>query len=285
MIIDYTYFKGKILLPQVGNAEGLASVNQAIADYEPEFLIKALGYDLWKAFMQGLQEVVIEQKWLDLLNGAEYVHKGYTHRWIGFAPIADGSTISVVNSGSRQFTVGGIDPYDPSEGTTWTLPPEYVGIDFSVSFRGTGKLRSDEYLVTGNQLQLLGGLTFNAGATIFLEKGSSITVESAGLLLMSPIAQYVYFKFRETNVTDTVLVGEVQSDTDNNRVVAPQQKMVDAWNRMADMLAGLTGFMNANKGVYPGWNYNLDYFVPGGYYYGYHKCPPDIYRKINTFDL
>lgn len=93
MIIDYSYFIGKINLPQTGNTPGRAEIDQFIETYEKEYLQRVLGYDLWKAFTDetgGSGE--IDQRWTDLLTGAEYSHGDHTHKWEGFedkpSPIA-----------------------------------------------------------------------------------------------------------------------------------------------------------------------------------------------------
>jgi len=83
-IIDSTYFYGKISLPQVADSSGLAVVNKFIALYEPELLLKALGYQLSKDFVAGIVSPSPDQKWLDLLNGVEYTYGSYPRKWIGF---------------------------------------------------------------------------------------------------------------------------------------------------------------------------------------------------------
>jgi hypothetical protein len=85
MIIDYTYFVGKINLPQTGNTDGLALVNSFIEDYEPEYLKKVLGYELWKAFSEGIEgSGEPDQRWQDLLEGKEFTYCGKLMKWDGF---------------------------------------------------------------------------------------------------------------------------------------------------------------------------------------------------------
>lgn len=85
MIIDYTYFVGKTILPQVGNTEGRSTVESFIETYETEYLKKVLGYDLWKAFTDGIEgSGTPDQRWVDLLEGAEYTCQSHTKLWPGF---------------------------------------------------------------------------------------------------------------------------------------------------------------------------------------------------------
>lgn len=87
MLIDYSYFVGKINLPQTGNTDGRADVEAFIADYEPEYLQKVLGYSLWKAFTDGIDgSGAVDQRWTDLLDGADFSYDGKTWRWPGFVP-------------------------------------------------------------------------------------------------------------------------------------------------------------------------------------------------------
>lgn len=84
-IIDYTFFIGKINLPQVGNTDGCDSVEAFITTYEPEYLKLALGYDLWKAFSDGIAgSGVADQRWVDLLQGKDFVYSGKNYKWEGF---------------------------------------------------------------------------------------------------------------------------------------------------------------------------------------------------------
>lgn len=83
-IIDLTYFTGKINLPQIGTTDGNEQVLEFIQTYEPEFLQKLLGHDLWKAFSDGIQgSGPYAQRWNDLLNGKEFSYGGRNYTWTG----------------------------------------------------------------------------------------------------------------------------------------------------------------------------------------------------------
>lgn len=271
MIIDASYFVGKLNLPGAGNTEGLANINLFINDYEDEYLQKVLGYDLWKAFVAGLLEVVPEQKWLDLLEGKEFQYKGRTRKWIGFVPLSTGSSFSIDDNNRKELVVDGPGAFDPVGGSaSMTLPPEFVDEDFIISFRVTGPLRSDEYSVVGNILTLTAG-TFNTGATLFLLKGPSISLGTDSTIKKSPIANYVYYRFLEDDAINTTLVGQVANKSDNATRVSPKLKMIDAWNRMVDYNTELFRFLQSGTNSYPEWNER--------------QFGNELYHKKNSFDL
>jgi hypothetical protein len=93
MIINYSYFKGEIYLPQVGaNASSQVNDNELLRSYidvyEGELLNKGLGRKLYKEFLLQLNEdgtlkESVDQKWSDLLNGAEYSKGNITYYWRG----------------------------------------------------------------------------------------------------------------------------------------------------------------------------------------------------------
>ena len=93
MIIDATYFIGDIHLPQVGaNASTMVNDNALLEDfinqYEPELLNKALGRKLYNEFKLNIDTgstliAGADQKWDDLLNGANYEKNGVTYFWRG----------------------------------------------------------------------------------------------------------------------------------------------------------------------------------------------------------
>jgi hypothetical protein len=70
--------------PQSTEEVSLEQVNKFIDIYEDQFLHKALGYGLFKAFKAGLQETTVEQKWKDLNEGAEFTYNSRLSKWNGF---------------------------------------------------------------------------------------------------------------------------------------------------------------------------------------------------------
>lgn len=112
-IIDSTYFRGRLALSQVGNPQGLIIVNQFIADYEDEFLQCVLGFDLWNAFLAGIDDSNPEDRWLWLLNGQNYTWKGCNGSWTGFSndvrrsPIANFVYFQFIDAKATDYVLTG----------------------------------------------------------------------------------------------------------------------------------------------------------------------------------
>ena len=86
-IIDSTYFQFALAVPKETPAQQAFLANY-IQRFEKQYLISALGATLYDEFMAGLAEPTVEQKWLDLLNGANfeietYEGKTFTVKWNG----------------------------------------------------------------------------------------------------------------------------------------------------------------------------------------------------------
>lgn len=284
MIIDYSYFIGKLNLPQRTSEDGQADIARFIQQYELEYLRAALGFDLRKAFLLGLQEDPIPQRWLDLLNGADYTFKGKNDNWPGFAPLSNGSTVSVDTENTYKVTIA-------AEATSFVLPANFVGVPIAIELRGAGRLEEGtEYTITGNTVTVLNPSSMGAGTVLFLFKGPSINVTVTDTLKLSPIANFVYYRYLENRSSDTTLTGEVVSITDNNRTVNGMIKMIDAWNRMADQNKKLYGFLQANATIYPEWKApcHCNYRWLWDTYYRCHTCCGDVdnvFRKKNSLDL
>lgn len=92
MIIDKSYFKGNLRIPNVqedltplGSRTGnQPDLDEYIAKYEIEVMLNALGYKEYKSFIQsfdlsdGSVLVGAEQRWKDLINGKDYTSSGGT---------------------------------------------------------------------------------------------------------------------------------------------------------------------------------------------------------------
>ena len=98
-IIDISYFKGDILIPQVSTPAITEAVNRYISIYEPEYLQNVLGYKMSRDFIAGLAVVspaVVDPKWIDLRDGKEFTDP-VTNRltkWRGFKNTAQLSPIA-----------------------------------------------------------------------------------------------------------------------------------------------------------------------------------------------
>ena len=97
MIIDRSYFKGEIYIPNVEDiapdSELLGNGSELdvfITEYEREVLIKCLGFSLYSVFKSQFNsdnspnlKNDSEQKWKDLLNGKSYNIDGKMVNWSG----------------------------------------------------------------------------------------------------------------------------------------------------------------------------------------------------------
>lgn len=88
-IIDDSYFTGKINVPNVTEYNGstVEAIDDYINKYGRLFMRETLGNVLFKDLMANLDNgELIEnasQKWVDLINGKEYVKDGVTYTWQG----------------------------------------------------------------------------------------------------------------------------------------------------------------------------------------------------------
>lgn len=84
-LIDTTYFVNEIAVAQVDFPPVADSLTTFIDKYEPIYLTRILGLQLYNDFIAGLAVVTPDQKWLDLRDGAEFTDScGNLRRWTGF---------------------------------------------------------------------------------------------------------------------------------------------------------------------------------------------------------
>lgn len=88
-IIDDSYFTGKINVPNVTEYNGstIEAIDDYINKYGRLFMRETLGNVLFKDLMLNLDNGELKptatQKWVDLINGKEYVKDGVTYTWQG----------------------------------------------------------------------------------------------------------------------------------------------------------------------------------------------------------
>lgn len=80
-IISVDYFSDSIKNVPASDEETLQA---AIDIYEPDYLRRVLGYPLAKAFSDGLLQVTVEARWMELLEGVEFNYHGSIMKWDGF---------------------------------------------------------------------------------------------------------------------------------------------------------------------------------------------------------
>lgn len=101
-IIDYTYFKGDINIPNVApGKEGANNLDLHINTYESEFLTEFFGYRMYADLLSNISSNPASGIWFDLWKGADFVDSnGLANYWTGlvgdtigenykFSPIAN----------------------------------------------------------------------------------------------------------------------------------------------------------------------------------------------------
>jgi len=272
MLINNTYFVGEILVANRDQAAVRSRLDWFISKYEPIFLEKVLGYNLYKALKAGYGAIPADQKWIDLVEGCEYQDSaGRTVRWQGLI-YQEGSNLDAFDALQDDYLiVGRGEAYDPANNATTTIiPPAYVGTAFRFYQRNYGQLRPpknpatiyDEYSVSGNVLTLLGGLKFSAGDTYFYKAAvlnGSTSVDPTGK--RSLIANYIYFYFERDNAAQKTSLGVTVSKTENAEVVSPATPLMVVWFEMYKWLQDLICFLNNKVDTYTEWKDQNGYQV------------------------
>ena len=259
MIIDTSYFFGDLLIPQKSQPTVNADLLGFIKKYEPKFLSELLGYGVYKDFIVGIADVSPAQKWVNLLQGAEYINAyGERSRWQGLIRSVGGSVSIIPNTAFVSIVVGRGQLYDPVASvigapvTTTILPPGVSG-NFVFQQRGFGPLRRDEYSVSGNTLTLLNGLIFSKDDTYFYLNYDAFSVSADVTGKQSPIANYVYYWWMRTHATTSAGGGETTNTP--SAPVSPGNKLAHAWNEMVQWNRELVNYMYSSP----------DYPTPNGW--------------------
>ena len=90
----------------------------------------------------------------------------------------------------------------------------------------------------------------------------------------NPIACYIYYKYQESNASNTYGVGESVADVENGKRVSPRNKMMTAWNKMVDFNSVLHDYLYAKRTLFPSY-IGLNY-PPYGYI---DKYAPDYINQ------
>lgn len=88
-LIDQTYFIKELSIPNLNemDSDTLATLNIDIDKYVRELLQNALGYSLFKDLDNNITDGALDegapQKWIDLVDGAEYTKGSKVYNWKG----------------------------------------------------------------------------------------------------------------------------------------------------------------------------------------------------------
>jgi len=97
--------------------------------------------------------------------------------------------------------------------------------------------------------------------------------ELLGLLtnqrLGSPLACYVYFRYRQNKITETTAAGEVSLASENATVKNPTYKLVKAWNNMVMMSEKVLEYVQANSEMFVNFDQSISF----------------PFEKINSFGI
>lgn len=274
MLINATYFNGDINIPNSDTEAVIQNIGYFISKYEPDLFIKALGYSFWKAFSEGVQVVApteIEQRWIDLLYGKEYIGVYGLNKWRGLietaAPVYSfGSGLQyrrpeLIRAGYTDGFTADVDTAlfdgtnDAPDYRGWVLIIERIG-------QGTMKVNIDYTwdAVTGEMVLLGDGDTFQNGEYFFVqfqlvqEDSTPVTYYP---LQRSIVAYYVYYWYMRNLATQSTGVGEVETKPAGAEIATPVYKQSHAWNTTVEWLHELYHYLEAETATYPEYDSNI----------------------------
>jgi hypothetical protein len=282
-LINSSYFVGPLTIAQLGQPAVADNLNLFINRAEPQILEAALGYDLWQDMMEGLQQPVIDQKWLNLRDGVTFKaisswpgwFWGFTwfnrYYWLnsqrsmhfpGFA--APLNFTAPVMANPQLVLTAGSGTGNPTVGiNTFTLAA-LAGATYSIERRGVGTMiQGVDYQISnaGQTITLLKpGDNFGPGEIFILRFLQASVSGLPSYSYVSPIAGYVYYLWQRDIITSMTGIGVVKSKGENSVTADPGWKMIDAWNQMALDVFKLwqyleaTWYANPNDQVYPSYD-------------------------------
>ena len=87
-LVDSTYFIGEKNIPNTTYSDVSSLLDNLIMIHEEEYLIKAMGYELYSLFVTGLLENNPAQIWLDILFGKVFIgFDGRKKQWKGLVTL------------------------------------------------------------------------------------------------------------------------------------------------------------------------------------------------------
>lgn len=101
------------------------------------------------------------------------------------------------------------------------------------------------------------------------------------------IMGYLYDKWNRDNLTQTVAMGEVKTDSQNAQPGNPTYKVVDRWNEMVNSVRLMWQWLNKeleNDTNWQNWRRDSGSYGPYMYTAGYYPCR-GIFKPINRLDL
>lgn len=279
-IINASYFFGDLTIAQKSDSAVSSSLAWFIDELEPRLLTDLLGYLLYKDFTTGLQQPTVEQKWANLLYGAEYTDRaGIYKKYMGLTNSSSGILTSYYWPQDIEVVVGSGETNAPAAGTREYHNADLVGKSWRVVRKGAGQLSSQEITKVSDGFVMTASPTSWIDGEIFFIQFTAPAPYTVGMDAAEPVAKkslianYVYWHWMENEATNTTGTGEKVAANANAVNASPGQKMVRAWNQMVWWNWELIEFLLSNPTDYPQFTDH------------YGRIPMNLIKRQNLFNI
>lgn len=257
-LIDRSYFVVELNIAKTDTTAVQENLDALIVKREPELLKNILGYELYKAFTEGLLEMPVPAIWTNLLLGVDYTDRfGRLQHWRGLvsAPPA------VVNAVDRANRIPVIADADAVSSQTILVPAALVNRAWSIEKRAIGPLRDDEFDVSDDGASVAFNTAVQLNDTYWFFSNDLSLEQTSGDDKQSLIANYVYYWYMRRDASQSTPVGEVVAQAENSTINGPGEKMCRAWNEMVDIIEECVDYLDSNRTLYVNWRHNQRYKV------------------------
>lgn len=260
--IDRTYFVVERNIPKTDDLDVQQNLDALIQKRETELLRDLLAYPLYKAFIAGLSEPVVDAKWTALLLGGEYTDRfGNLQYWRGLVS-APPALINATTQSNRIPVVADVDAVSTQ---TIAVPVNMVLRLWTLEKRAIGPLRDDEFSVSEDGESVAFSTPVALNDTYWFVSNDLSLEQSTGDIKESLIADFVYYWYLRMSASKTVALGEVVSIAENSVTNGPAAKQQRAWNEMVKQIYELINYLDNSRSTYPEWKWNHKYYVFSNY--------------------
>jgi len=273
MLLNKSYFLGQLAIAQLGQKAVDDNLNVFINRFEPEILQAALGYDLYEAFMTGIDvgsDESIDQKWLDLMNGCVYTtSSGIKRKWVGFA--GNSNTKTLVSSVPEPLFITAGETEGFPVGANYYNNTALAKWNFALEFRGIGLLKpaTEWNPKTTGGIELVDANHKTQAGEIwiihYLDKKVSTTAGSSVSNTRSPLAAMIYVELMRDTELQKTASGLVKSQSENSVPGNPAHQLSEVWNQAIRDINVLWDFLYMNSSTYTQYEstqVDLCYFKP-----------------------
>lgn len=280
-LINASYFVADLNIPNSDQPEIAEKINWYIAKYEPKCLQHILGYPLYKALINAINEVddlmTLDQRYKNILFGTEYTgFNGFTKYWKGLITTDDLSFFESTGGGYKkpQYLIAGTTPglivnansfiFDGTNATDdWRGQVPVISRMATILFPDVDYSWNAD---TGEFILLGAGDKFGDGEKFFAEfelTPSATSQVPQPTQNESVIANYVYFFYQRKSISQSTGIGEAQTNAENAINVSPNEKLIAAWNELAARVIEFIEYIDRTvaqtPNIYPEWNFNYKY--------------------------